>query len=61
MPTLDYEVPKPRHASRLLLIAAWLVVLIPAAWGISQTVLRSLDLFKTTVPAASTLSQPKPS
>ena len=40
--------PSPDHRSRnspLLLIACWLVVLIPAAWGITQTVIRSLDLF----------------
>jgi hypothetical protein len=30
----------------LPLIAAWLVVLLPAAWGITQTVLKSLALFK---------------
>jgi len=27
-------------------IAAWLVVLLPAAWGITQTVLKSLALFR---------------
>jgi hypothetical protein len=36
----------------LLLIVAWLVVLIPAAWGVTQTVKRSMDLF--TSPAAAT-------
>jgi hypothetical protein len=44
------------RTSPLLLIVAWLVVGIPAAWGVSQTVMRSLDLFiapaPTTQPAA---------
>jgi hypothetical protein len=35
----------PPRTSRLLLLVAWLVVIIPAAWGVSQTVMRSLDLF----------------
>jgi hypothetical protein len=28
------------------LVIAWLVVLVPAAWGITQTVLKSLALFR---------------
>jgi len=36
----------------LLLIVAWLVVGIPAAWGVSQTVMRSMDLFVTPAPTA---------
>ena len=31
--------------SRVLLIVCWLVVVIPAGWGVIQTVERSLDLF----------------
>ena len=37
-----------------MLIIAWLIVGIPAAWGVSQTVMKSLDLFRA--PAAA--SQP---
>jgi hypothetical protein len=46
--------PPPPHprTSPLLLIVAWLVVGIPAAWGVSQTVMRSLDLFKSPPPPA---------
>ena len=36
---------RPGRTSPLLLLVAWLVVGIPAAWGVSQTVIRSLDLF----------------
>jgi hypothetical protein len=32
------------HTGRLII--AWLWVGIPLAWGVSQTVIRSLDLFK---------------
>jgi hypothetical protein len=35
---------------RALLIVAWLVVGLPAAWGVGQTFLKSLDLFRA--PAA---------
>ncbi len=28
------------------LIAAWLVVLIPAAWGVTQTFFKALALFR---------------
>ncbi|HZZ43031.1 MAG TPA: hypothetical protein VFE58_08840 [Tepidisphaeraceae bacterium] len=38
--------PNPTHKTPLwLVIACWLIVAIPAAWGITQTLLRSLDLF----------------
>ena len=50
----------PKRTSPMLLIVAWLVVGIPAAWGVSQTVLRSLDLFRSSPPSAATgpVSQP---
>jgi hypothetical protein len=40
----------PTKRSVPVLIAAWLIVAIPAAWGISQTVRKSLALF-TSGPA----------
>jgi hypothetical protein len=36
----------------LALIAAWLVVTIPAAWGVSQTIHKSLALFTSAPPPA---------
>jgi hypothetical protein len=39
------------------LIAAWSIVTIPAAWGVSQTIQKSLALFRSTQPA---LSAPHP-
>ena len=46
----------PRGTSPLLLIVAWLVVGVPAAWGVSQTVMRSMDLFIS--PAAQPTTAP---
>ncbi len=45
---IDLQSAAPRTTSPLLLIAAWLVVGVPAAWGVSQTVMRSMDLFRST-------------
>ena len=44
------------RTSPLLLTVAWLVVGITAAWGVSQTVMRSMDLF--TPPATSAATVP---
>jgi hypothetical protein len=41
----------PRRTSPLLLIVAWLFVGIPAAWGVSQTVVKSMELFTSPPPA----------
>jgi hypothetical protein len=48
---VEDRTPAPRRTSPLLLIVAWLVVGIPAAWGVSQTVMRSMDLFTSPPPA----------
>jgi len=34
------------RSQRTLLIAAWLVVLLPAVWGIAQTIQKSTALFR---------------
>lgn len=36
--------------SRLTLIIAWVIVLIPLGWGIYQSVVKSLPLFQLTAP-----------
>lgn len=41
----------PRANSLPMLIIAWTVVGIPAAWGVGQTITKSLQLF-TAPPAA---------
>jgi hypothetical protein len=45
--------------SPLLVVAAWMVVAIPALWGISMTVRTSVKLFQPTVnPIVSAPVQP---
>ena len=39
---------------RTMLIVAWLIVGLPAMWGVSQTFLKSLDLFRAPAAAATT-------
>jgi hypothetical protein len=46
--------PTPVKKSSPLLIAfAWLIVLIPTAWGLNYTVQNAMKLFTATTPAAS--------
>ena len=53
---LDYQAGR-RPTPVLTLTLAWLIVLAPAAWGVTQTFKQSLKLF--TAPAAPTpVSQP---
>jgi hypothetical protein len=33
-------------AERVKVLLAWVVVLIPAGWGVMQVVIKSADLFK---------------
>ena len=59
MSTLEYATPsQPHRASSPILIAiAWIIVGVPAAWGVTQTLHKSMALFQspppTTAPAAS--------
>jgi hypothetical protein len=48
---LNYE-PKRTRRPILTLVLAWLIVLAPAAWGVTQTFKQSLKLF--TAPASAT-------
>jgi hypothetical protein len=50
----DHETKEPSSTSPALLMIAWLIVLIPAAWGVSQTVTRSMDLFRSPIAAPTT-------
>jgi hypothetical protein len=38
--------PEEEKTSPLVLAAAWIVVLIPLAWGVYQTAVKSLPLFR---------------
>ncbi len=43
--------PQEKSSSPLLIAAAWIVVIIPAAWGLSYTVQNALKLFTAPAPA----------
>ena len=43
---------------RMLVVAAWLIVGLPAAWGVGQTFKKSLDLFRAPPAAAATTTAP---
>ena len=47
---VDYATPTPHRSSAPLLFIAWLIVGVPAAWGVTQTVKRSMDLFTAPNP-----------
>ena len=48
-----------RKTSPLWLAVAWIVVTIPLAWGVSQTVKKSVPLFRAS-EAATTPAPPPP-
>ncbi len=41
-----------KKSSPLLIAAAWLIVIIPTAWGLDYTVKNALKIFATSTPAA---------
>jgi hypothetical protein len=43
---------------RTMLIVAWLIVGLPAMWGVSQTFLKSLDLFRAPAAASKATTAP---
>jgi hypothetical protein len=55
---LSYQPQSAPPTSPVLVLLAWLVVGIPAAWGVEQTVMKSLALFRNTPPAAQTPTTP---
>ena len=57
-PSVNSANPTPHRSSRLLLVVAWLIVGIPAAWGVTQTAKRSMDLFKSPPPSPSATTAP---
>ena len=48
-----------KKSSPLLIVAAWLVVVIPAGWGLTYTVQDAMKIF-TTAPTAGTAPTPAP-
>jgi hypothetical protein len=50
--------PEARTTSPLLILAAWLIVGIPAAWGVYNTALNAKKLFVAPLPAATQTPAP---
>ena len=50
-PTLADSTPPPRSGKQIVaLVISWMVVGVPAGWGVAQTVRKSIPLF--TAPVA---------
>lgn len=45
-PFTEAPMPEPGRSSSITLALAWLAVGIPLAWGVSQTIVKSLALFR---------------
>ncbi len=43
-----------KKSSPLLIAAAWIIVIVPTAWGLNYTVKNALKLFTAPTPAAAT-------
>jgi hypothetical protein len=41
-----------KKSSPLLIAAAWIIVIIPTAWGLNYTVKNALKIFVTSTPAS---------
>jgi hypothetical protein len=61
-PALNYNSPDAHGSTTnpALIVAAWLLVGIPLAWGVSQTFLKSLDLFRAPVAQTGKGATPAP-
>jgi hypothetical protein len=42
-----------KKSSPLLIAAAWIIVIVPTAWGLNYTVKNAMKLFTSSTPAAS--------
>jgi hypothetical protein len=47
-----------KKSSPALIAAAWLIVLVPAGWGLTYTVQNALKIFQTNAPPAAPASTP---
>ena len=46
------QVDPVKKSSPLLITLAWLIVIIPTAWGLNYTVQNAMKLFTASAPAA---------
>jgi hypothetical protein len=44
--------PTVKKSSPLLIAAAWIIVIVPTAWGLNYTVQNAMKLFTASTPAA---------
>ena len=49
-----------KKSSPLLIAVAWLIVVVPAGWGLTYTVQNALKIFQTGAPPASTVPASAP-
>jgi hypothetical protein len=45
--------PAVKTSSPLLIAVAWIIVVVPTAWGLNYTVRNAMKLFTSSAPAAS--------
>ena len=50
--------PAPRRTTAMAVAIAWVVVGLPAAWGVYQTALKSKALFQPPPPPATAVTAP---
>jgi hypothetical protein len=48
------ESTNEKKSSPILIAAAWLIVIIPTAWGLNYTVKNAMKIFTASTPAATT-------
>jgi len=41
-----------KKSSPILIAAAWIIVIVPTAWGLNYTVRNAMKLFKSSTPVA---------
>jgi hypothetical protein len=46
------QVDPVKKSSPLLIAAAWIIVIVPTAWGLKYTVQNAMKLFTASTPAA---------
>jgi len=46
------QVDSVKKSSPLLIALAWIIVLVPTAWGLNYTVQNAMKLFTSSAPAA---------
>lgn len=47
------QVESVKKSSPLLIAFAWIIVIVPTAWGLNYTVRNAMKLFTASAPAAS--------